>query len=67
MCVVPVTSRELDDDGDGFISKAELKTVLEKLMERELRPVEIEELMREADVDGDGKINQHDFVSVLTL
>jgi hypothetical protein len=29
--------------------------------------VEVEEYMREADVDGDGKISQHDFVSVLTL
>ena len=62
-----LTLRELDSDLDGYINKAELKAAMERLLEKQLRPVEIDELMREADVDGDGKISQHDFVSVLTL
>jgi len=59
--------RELDEDGDGYINKAELKVAMETLLDKQLHPVEVDELMREADVDGDGKISQHDFVSILTL
>jgi hypothetical protein len=32
-----------------------------------MHQIEIDELMREADVDGDGRISQLDFISVLTL
>lgn len=31
--------RELDEDADGYINKAELKAAMEALLERELRPV----------------------------
>ena len=31
--------RELDEDNDGYINKAELKAALELLLEKELRPV----------------------------
>ena len=31
--------RELDEDNDGYINKAELKAALEVLLEKELRPV----------------------------
>ena len=41
--------------------------MFEALTESELEPAEIEELMREADVDGDKRISQLDFINILTV
>ncbi|EGG02963.1 uncharacterized protein MELLADRAFT_109742 [Melampsora larici-populina 98AG31] len=48
-------------DGNGFISAAELKQVMANLGET-LSDQEIEEMMGEADVDGDGSIDYEEFV-----
>lgn len=45
-----------DKNGDGFISSEELKSVMEHLGET-LTPEELEEMIREADLDGDGQVN----------
>lgn len=45
-----------DKDGNGFISAAELRHVMTNLGEK-LSDQEVEEMIREADVDGDGQIN----------
>lgn len=58
--------KTIDSDGDQTISRAELKQVFTMLMGFEPRPEEVAELMREADVDGDGKISQLDFINVLS-
>ncbi|KAF8625665.1 hypothetical protein AX15_005244 [Amanita polypyramis BW_CC] len=48
--------RVFDKDGNGFISAAELRHVMTNLGER-LSDSEVDEMIREADVDGDGQIN----------
>lgn len=48
------------------MSRSELKVFFTMLLGRELRPEELDELLREADVDGDGKISQLDFINVLS-
>ena len=45
-----------DRDGNGFISAAELRHVMTNLGEK-LTDEEVDEMIREADVDGDGQIN----------
>ena len=45
-----------DKDGNGFISAAELRLVMTNLGEK-LTDDEVDELIREADLDGDGQIN----------
>lgn len=53
-----------DKDGNGFISKAELIHVMANLGEK-LSDGEIDEMIREADVNGDGQINYEEFVQMM--
>merc|ERR1719469_917167 len=50
-----------DIDCDGFISGSELRTAMTNLGEK-LSDVEVDEMIREADMDGDGQINYDEFV-----
>ena len=56
--------RVFDKDQNGFISAAELRHVMANLGER-LTDAEVDEMVREADVDGDGRINFDEFVKVM--
>ena len=49
-------TKVFDRDGNGFISAAELRHVMTNLGEK-LTDEEVDEMIREADVDGDGQIN----------
>ena len=53
-----------DKDGDGFISASELRHVMVNLGER-LTDEEVDEMVREADIDGDGQINYEEFVKMM--
>ena len=48
--------RVFDKDGNGLISAAELRHVMTHLGEK-LSDQEVDEMMKEADVDGDGQVN----------
>jgi len=48
--------RVFDKDGSGSISAAELRHVMKKLGEK-LTDEEVDEMIREADLDGDEEIN----------
>jgi calmodulin len=53
-----------DRDGNGFITALELKKVMSNLGET-LSNEEIDEMIREADVDHDGQINYDEFVRMM--
>ena len=48
-----------DRDGNGFISAAELRHMMTNLGEK-LTDEEVDEMIREADVDGDGQISHEE-------
>jgi calmodulin len=52
-----------DKNGDGHISKEELKMVLLQLGEN-LGEEEIEEIFKEADLNNDGIIDYHEFITI---
>uniref|UniRef100_A0A0M3IGY0 Calmodulin n=1 Tax=Ascaris lumbricoides TaxID=6252 RepID=A0A0M3IGY0_ASCLU len=54
--------RVFDKDGNGFISAAELRHVMTNLGEK-LTDEEVDEMIREADIDGDGQVNYEGIVT----
>ncbi|KAF8652894.1 hypothetical protein AX16_004082 [Volvariella volvacea WC 439] len=54
-----------DKDGNGKISRQELKEVMLSLGEK-LTEEEINEMIREADDDGNGEIEYNEFVKIMT-
>ncbi|XP_045523292.1 calmodulin-alpha isoform X2 [Pieris brassicae] len=57
--------RVFDKDGNGFISAAELRHVMTNLGEK-LTDEEVDEMIREADIDGDGQVNYEGARSTLS-
>lgn len=58
--------RVFDKDGNGFISAAELRHVMTSLGEK-LTDEEVDEMIREADIDGDGQVNYEGQISFLII
>lgn len=54
-----------DKDGNGFITSAELRHVMTNLGEK-LTDAEVEEMIKEADVNGDGQVNYEGNISYFT-
>ncbi|KAK0148937.1 Calmodulin [Merluccius polli] len=54
--------RVFDKDGNGYISAAELRHVMTNLGEK-LTDEEVDEMIREADIDGDGQVNYEDYTN----
>ncbi|XP_074558494.1 calmodulin-like [Curcuma longa] len=54
-----------DKDQNGFISKNELKNVMMSLGEK-LTDEEVDQMIKEADLDGDGQVNYEEFVKMMT-
>ena len=54
-----------DKDGNGFITSHELRNIMIHL-EEDLTPVEIEEMVREADINNDGTIDLEEFVKMMS-
>jgi calmodulin len=57
--------RVFDKNGDGLISSSELRHVMTSLGEK-LSDEEVEDMLKEADLDGDGMVNYIEFVAILT-
>ena len=53
-----------DRDGNGFIRAAKLRHVMTNLGEK-LMDEEVDEMIREANDDGDGQINYEEFVKMM--
>ena len=56
---------EILQDGNGFINRQELAVVMMNLGET-LTGAEIESMIEEADIDGDGQINYEEFYNMMT-
>ncbi|XP_060087734.1 calmodulin-A-like [Heteronotia binoei] len=52
-------------DGNGYISTAELRHVMTNLGEK-LTDEEVDDMIREADIDGDGQVSYEEFVQMTT-
>ena len=58
-----------DADGSGSITRAELRSTLDDIMkdtDEQLSDEEIDDIIREADVDGNDQISYDEFVKVMT-
>ncbi|XP_056021983.1 calmodulin-alpha-like [Ostrea edulis] len=64
-CSLTEAFKTLDTNGDGFITREELKSVMTKMGER-LSEEEAEEMIRKADQNEDGKINYEEYVAVMS-
>lgn len=53
-----------DKDQDGSITQDELRSVMSNLGQK-LSSQELDEMIKEADIDGDGKINYKEFVKMM--
>ena len=53
-----------NSDGNGLISAAEMRHVMTNLGEK-LTDEDVDEMIREVDVDGDGHINYEEFVKIM--
>ncbi|XP_029634784.2 neo-calmodulin-like [Octopus sinensis] len=53
-----------DTNKDGFINASELRHVMMNLGEK-LTDKEVEDMIREADADGDGRIDYEEFIRIL--
>ncbi|XP_019640276.1 PREDICTED: calmodulin-like [Branchiostoma belcheri] len=56
--------KTFDKDGDGYITPAELRVVMTNLGEK-LTDDEVDEMIHDADQDGDGKIDYDEFVQMM--
>jgi len=56
LCMWTLKSPTRVQDGNGYISAAELRHVMTNLGEK-LTDEEVDEMIREADIDGDGQVN----------
>merc|ERR1719347_2550162 len=54
-----------DGDGNGYINRYELSIVMANIGEK-LTPGEIQAMIDEADIDGDGQINYEEFYNMMT-
>ncbi|XP_037509435.1 calmodulin-beta-like [Rhipicephalus sanguineus] len=56
----------IDQNGKGFITASDLRYMMMTLLGEQVTDEEIDDMLREADMDGDGKINYHEFVAVMS-
>lgn len=48
---------QFDSNGDGQISISELREAMKKLMGEQLNPRDIDEIIRDVDLNGDGQVD----------
>ncbi|TKY61392.1 Calmodulin protein 8 [Spatholobus suberectus] len=56
--------RVFDKDQDGYISPSELRSVMRTIVEK-VTEEEVEQMVKEADLDGDGLVDYEEFVRML--
>ncbi|XP_005748159.1 calcium-binding protein 2-like [Pundamilia nyererei] len=58
---------QFDVDGDGIINLDELKEALKTLLGEKLKKGELEEILKELDINADGSIDFEEFVMMLSI
>ncbi|XP_015252445.1 PREDICTED: calcium-binding protein 2-like [Cyprinodon variegatus] len=58
---------QFDLDGDGKINQEEMKEALKTLLGEKLKKGELEEILKELDVNADGNIDFEEFVMMLSI
>ncbi|XP_041427125.1 calcium-binding protein 2-like [Xenopus laevis] len=58
--------REFDSNGDGRISTLELREAMRKLLGQQLGPCDVEEILKDVDVNGDGLVDFEEFVHMMS-
>ncbi|XP_036002518.1 calcium-binding protein 2 [Fundulus heteroclitus] len=58
---------QFDLDGDGKINQEEMKEALKTLLGEKLKKGELEEILKELDVNADGSIDFEEFVMMLSI
>uniref|UniRef100_A0A8C1YWN3 EF-hand domain-containing protein n=1 Tax=Cyprinus carpio TaxID=7962 RepID=A0A8C1YWN3_CYPCA len=58
---------QFDADGDGKISLDEMKEALKTLLGEKLKKGELEEILKELDLNGDGTVDFDEFVMMLSV
>uniref|UniRef100_A0A7M4F0V5 Calcium binding protein 4 n=1 Tax=Crocodylus porosus TaxID=8502 RepID=A0A7M4F0V5_CROPO len=61
-----IAFREFDMDGDGEISSTELKDTISALLGEQLKIQEVEEILQDVDLNGDGHVDFDEFVMMLS-
>lgn len=52
----------MDQNGDGFLSRAEIKSGFIDFFQQDMKDDEIEEIISRADFDNNGKISYSEFI-----
>ncbi|KAA0723986.1 Calcium-binding protein 4 [Triplophysa tibetana] len=58
---------QFDSDGDGQITLDEMKEALKTLLGEKLKKGELEEIVKELDLNGDGTVDFDEFVMMLSV
>uniref|UniRef100_A0A8C4T4Q6 EF-hand domain-containing protein n=1 Tax=Erpetoichthys calabaricus TaxID=27687 RepID=A0A8C4T4Q6_ERPCA len=66
-CFEKIRQREFDKDGRGYISAAELRHIMTNLGEKLTDEEEVDEMIQEVDIDGDGQVSYEEFVQIEDL
>uniref|UniRef100_A0A670J071 Calcium binding protein 4 n=1 Tax=Podarcis muralis TaxID=64176 RepID=A0A670J071_PODMU len=61
-----IAFREFDTDGDGAISGAELRQAVTVLLGEQLNGQEVDEILQDMDLNGDGRVDFDEFVMMLS-
>ncbi|XP_009076469.1 PREDICTED: calcium-binding protein 2-like [Acanthisitta chloris] len=61
-----IAFREFDANGDGEISTAEMREAIMALLGEQLKAQEVDEILQDVDLNGDGRVDFDEFVMMLS-
>ncbi|KAM6205469.1 calcium-binding protein 4 [Sarcoramphus papa] len=61
-----IAFREFDVNGDGEISSAEMREAIAALLGEQLKAQEVDEILQDVDLNGDGRVDFDEFVMMLS-